>query len=130
MRFSFVPFFFKTPSLVEPRRTIRIVKRQHAFLTTSLLTLIAVKRQKRRSQKCSLSLNYANGAPWLDQRRRFKKEGLEAKPHAFTTAVLTARSPTRRFLPDVHIRMAPSKYGIKNWMASITRRMLRTAAPA
>lgn len=45
MRFSVVPFFFKTPSLVEPRRTIRIVKRQRALLTTSLLTLIAVKRQ-------------------------------------------------------------------------------------
>lgn len=40
-----MPFFFKTPSLVEPRRTIRIVKRQRALLTTSLLTLIAVKRQ-------------------------------------------------------------------------------------
>src|SRR5665647_19417 len=88
------------------------------------------KRQKRRSQKCSLSLNYANGAPWLDQRRRFKKEGHEAKPHAFTTAVLAARSPTRCFLSYVQIRMAPSKYGIKNGMASTTRRMLRTAAPA
>src|SRR5271157_4864677 len=57
-----------------------------------------------------------------------KKEKGQSPYYAFTTTVCAARSPIRCLLSDVHIRIAPSKNGIMNGIASMISSKERTSA--